>query len=600
MQYKILIVFIGVLLVASNIHIQYVLAITPFTSSSSITDVNDNDGDSLPDLWEENGVDINNDGIIDLDLKKLGASPDHKDLFLEIDYMKDHKPIENATKDVIDAFANSSLFNPDNKNGINLHVYVDDEFDHIDSIDIIDEEKSIERQYTVYDFKDFYKIKSQLFGNSTEHSEQNENRENILAAKNKIFHYALFTHTSNDEKGLLGIAEDIPGKDFIVSLGGKKLQPGQNHTAGTRSDQSSTLMHEFGHTLGLWHGGSGPWSKGSDVIINDKPNYISVMNYIIADYLSPKNPLDYSRCSLDSINETLVDEPTGLSGIANNCPTGVQSVFYTTCMPWRGNIVGVEPEFITTGNPIDWNFIGGIETNKYPQNLNCDGIIDSNENIQFFDKLNSYDDWNNIVYNSTNRSFLEELEGESSSTSTNKTKNIDLNQNNITSLEYAKLKTFNDEPSWDDITLQNLGVLSKLQSYLQNDVNKTSFKNPTIDIEGNPIPSDAFADDVDPADAGLEYYDSIIGDPLADPTTTETEFADPVEDNTITNDIREGNVDAAIEKLDKSLLLSDSSLGGNPENDRIDNPVDQENLKQIITDLQNILKTQSCTYEECN
>ena len=600
MQYKIFILFIGVLFVASNIQLQYVVAITPSTSSNCITDLNDEDGDSLPNIWEENGVDINNDGTIDLDLKKLGASPKHKDLFLEIDYMEGHKPIVNATKDVVDAFANSPLCNPDNRNGINLHVFADDEINHRDSIDIIDEKKSIERQYIVNDFKDFYKIKSELLGNSTEHSEQNENKDNILAAKNKIFYYALFIHTSNDNKDLLGVAEDIPGKDFIVSLGGKPLQKGENDTAGTRSDQSSTLMHEFGHTLGLWHGGSGPWSKGSDVVVNDKPNYISVMNYIIADYLSPNNPLDYSRCSLDSINESSVDEPTGLSEIANKCPTGVHSVFYKTCIPWEDNVVGIEPEFITTGNPIDWNFVGGIDTNKYQRNLNCDGIINSNERIEFIDKLNSYDDWNNIVFNSTNRSYLEELEGESSLKSVNKTKNMDLNQNNITSLEYAKLKTFNDEPSWDDITLQNLGVLSKFQSYLQNDVNKTSFKNPTIDIEGNPIPSDAFADDVDPADAGLEYYDSIIGDPLAGPTTSETEFADPVDDNTIANDIREGNVDAAIEKLDKSLLLSDSSLGGNPKDDRIDNPVDQQNLKQIVTNLQNILKTQSCTYEECN
>ena len=600
MQYKIFTLFIGILFIAGTIQLQYILGIVPPTSSDCIGDVIDTDGDSIPNIWETNGVDINNDGKTDLDLKKLGASPDHKDLFLEIDYMEDHKPIDNATTDVVDAFAKSSLCNPDDTNGIKLHVYVDEEINHNDSIDIIDEEKSIERHYTVYDFKDFYKIKSEFFGNSTEHSEQNENKDNILDAKNKIFHYALFIHTSNDKKGLLGIAEDIPGKDFIVSLGGKPLQNGENHTSGTRSDQSSTLMHEFGHTLGLWHGGSGPWSKGSDVIFNDKPNYISVMNYIVADYLSPNNPLDYSRCILDSIDESSIDEAVGLNGIDNNCPTGVQSVFYKTCIPWQGNIVGIEPEFIATGNPIDWNSYGGIDINKYQKNLNCDGMINSNKNIEFIDKLNSYDDWNNIVFNSTNRSYLEDLEGESSIKSLNKTKNIDLNQNNITNLEDAKLKTFNDEPSWDDITLQNLGVLSGVKSYLQNDVNKTSFKNPTIDTEGNPIPSDTFADEVDAADAGLEYYDSIIGDPLADPTTSETEFADPVDDNTITKDIREGNVDAAIEKLDKALLLSDSSRGGNPEDDRIDNPVDQQKLEQQITNLQNILKTQSCTYEECN
>ena len=48
----------------------------------------DQDGDGIPDAWELSGIDVNQDGIVDLDLTKLGASPFHKDLFVEVDAMQ--------------------------------------------------------------------------------------------------------------------------------------------------------------------------------------------------------------------------------------------------------------------------------------------------------------------------------------------------------------------------------------------------------------------------------------------------------------------------------------------------------------------------------
>src|SRR5688572_18708293 len=52
----------------------------------------DTDGDSLPDTWETNGYDANGDGVIDVDLPALGADPQHKDLFVEMDYMAGRIP----------------------------------------------------------------------------------------------------------------------------------------------------------------------------------------------------------------------------------------------------------------------------------------------------------------------------------------------------------------------------------------------------------------------------------------------------------------------------------------------------------------------------
>jgi hypothetical protein len=74
--------------------------------------------------------------------------------------------------------------------------------------------------------------------------------------------------------------------------------------------QASVLMHELGHCLRLRHGGS--------VDTNNKPNYISVMNYLFTlTALSADGDLDYSRGELAPLDESALDEAAGL-GFAPN------------------------------------------------------------------------------------------------------------------------------------------------------------------------------------------------------------------------------------------------------------------------------------------
>jgi len=138
--------------------------------------------------------------------------------------------------------------------------------------------------------------------------------------KKGLYHYGLFIHTVNDEKGLLGIAKDIPAYDFVVSLGAGDSPNSEGHLTGTESEQESTFMHEFGHTIGLYHGGSDP-------DINNKPNYISIMNYLMTNAVVGDSKLDFSRCALDALNERSLEEQKGITGITNSCSLGEKNCF---------------------------------------------------------------------------------------------------------------------------------------------------------------------------------------------------------------------------------------------------------------------------------
>ncbi len=107
----------------------------------------DSDGDGLLDSWETNGYDDNGDGTVDVDLPRLGADPNHKDLFLELDWVAGRNPSRASIQAIVAAFAaapenagalagqraggggeNEDTFgvsappNPDGQRGINLHV----------------------------------------------------------------------------------------------------------------------------------------------------------------------------------------------------------------------------------------------------------------------------------------------------------------------------------------------------------------------------------------------------------------------------------------------------------------------------------------------
>ena len=65
----------------------------------------DEDGDGLLDGWELSGFDANGDGSIDVNLPALGANPQRKDIFVEVDCLvaatHSHCPRQDAIDDVV-------------------------------------------------------------------------------------------------------------------------------------------------------------------------------------------------------------------------------------------------------------------------------------------------------------------------------------------------------------------------------------------------------------------------------------------------------------------------------------------------------------------
>ena len=295
-----------------------------YFDSFSIEGVNnsDADGDGLPDEWELEGV-RDCEGNLLLNLPALGADPEQKDLFIELDWIEGSSPSKHTIAAVKSAFlaapedAGGNQGNPNNQEGIRLHIDTGGLIDPLlpeDSMDFFNtcndgidngdgdgadaddpdcrigdnlgggemiELDDLPNGETVPglsgdtdgdDVADFFELKEQFF---------DENRR-------FAFRYGIVTRKTDINCPDDPLDEpDDPAECFI--LGG--LARGVNFVMA--NDSPSTLMHEIGHTLGLGHGG--PQFTGSVVIdpdtgepvvpeqsdINCKPNYISIMSYAL-------------------------------------------------------------------------------------------------------------------------------------------------------------------------------------------------------------------------------------------------------------------------------------------------------------------------------
>jgi hypothetical protein len=612
MVLKILVIVLSVILlfhitspIQNSLAIQNILDVSNHCEGSSY----DIDGDGLRNEWEEEGIDINNDGVIDLDLPRLGASSSHKDLFLEIDYMQDHKPYSGVADSVIATFRDSPQCNPDGVPGTNLHIEVDDEVPHEPSTDLINETARTQHEYV--HFRGLDSIKDQFFGNEDQRTDSNS--ENILDAKEIVYKYALFIHTFNN-KGNSGIARDIPAMDFVVSLGAQNWAPNPDikHNTGTFTDQTATLLHELGHTINLHHGGGDSY--------NYKPNYESRMNYHFQLLpIKANTPLDYSRCALNDLNERSLDETVGLK---ESCPIDLISYTYYEC-PNVFNPAGTTIP-IRTGHPTNWNIDTDEIDKSVKENVNCDA---DPTRKPAYTLLPSYNDWNNVIYVPSPTNFLSGAisqsdnsynitdlvsgsnvtNGSSGSNVTNGSSGSNVTNgssgSNVTNGNIDNTLELLDEPTPRDFQLQALGKIAGIKAFTNNVIPDSSLQVPTLDSEENLIMLNPMGDEtLDNATLAREYYNMTLGEPNPIPyTNTEGIFTDEESSETVVDAINQGDIDLAIEKLETNVLdTADSSFGGANSNDFIINPDDQEILNQLVNDAISYLKARSCTYDECN
>ncbi len=306
-----------------------------FNDLISVVRVNiDKDGDGLWDDWEQFGADTNGDGAVDLDLPGLGANPNHKDIFVEIDFMDcavsgsdcasgdthSHRPKTAAINAAVQAFANAPVTNPDGVNGIALHLNVGNSISHQNALNIPG--LCFAGGSGIGNF-DTIKADPANFGPDN--------------PRRFAYHYNLWTHQQVTTSTSSGCAE-LPGNDFQVSLGGWNASGAtdrdgdglSDRDVGTVQQQAGTLIHEMGHNLNLGHGGF----DGT----NFKPNYLSLMSYFFQTAgIPPTDPdgmgpmvgrLLLSSGTLAPLNETNLGEPAGINAGTNNtfyfCPNGTQ------------------------------------------------------------------------------------------------------------------------------------------------------------------------------------------------------------------------------------------------------------------------------------
>lgn len=317
------------------------------------TETLDWDGDGLLDSWEIVGIDVNKDFITDVFLQY--ANPAGQDLYLEVDGMAGRVPLTGVFQTIQQVFSNSA---DDMRAPITLHYVFNDLTVPLQTW--TPNGNQFPPEYTQF--------KNQYFGSATERA--SANWPNIRQAKLMSQRYLVFADTIGTT-GIGGMYE-IPGNDGFVSLGNWAV-PG-----GTQSEQAGVFLHEFGHGLGLDHGGGDP--------INYKPNYHSIMNYtwtVPSTGFAQSWRLDFSRSVASTLNESCLNEAVGLTA-----GTGHAS-HWVPVGPAPARLV------LANGGSEDWNQNGWLGDNCASADLTriMTALPSSPGQV-----LTGYNDWANIWF----------------------------------------------------------------------------------------------------------------------------------------------------------------------------------------------------------
>jgi hypothetical protein len=279
----------------------------------------DSDRDGLLDGWEV-------DGLPGLDLPALGASPLHRDVFVEMDWVKPFKypvkPSSEVLRRLVAIFQDATVDNPDGTPGIRLHLELGEEIPWMENLDV--------------------EVDSEVFANLKE--------AHFDPARLPVYHYMIWADhlLRGGGTGSTGFSFGIPHSDFVVALGVLK--------GGSEDQQVGTFLHELGHNLGLRH--------GSTTNSHRKPNHLSVMSYnfqllgLLRDRSGER--FDLQRFPIPALDEDHLDELRGLG--EQPLLRGYETIFFFRRRPYRSPAFG----------PLDFNRNGVSTDTDFHQDLNKD------------------------------------------------------------------------------------------------------------------------------------------------------------------------------------------------------------------------------------
>lgn len=360
----------------------------------------DNDNDGLYDTWETDGYDADGDGTIDVDLPAMGADPNRKDLFLQVNWMQPdgvvpcflavfcpgtadgaHPPDPQALQNLVDIFGAAPVDNPDGTTGITVHIDAGPLTPPGTELD-----ESERAGGPTFEHKD------RLSASTTQLTDDEVTY--IEAVYDMVFDDARrATHTwvyyvhliAQDADGsILGLANAIPGD--VAYLSGTRMT--------STLVETGTLVHEVGHTLGLGHGGLDS--------VNRKPNYVSIMNYdhlhsggLVVD--GQGGVIDLSRFELATLDEENLNEPAGITVAEGSRPLPGTVTGRYRC-PDQSRF---DPSTtIVVGEPVDWNCDG--DTTDLGDRHSTRG----NDEASSPRPLPSRDDWATITFTGGQRGAL--------------------------------------------------------------------------------------------------------------------------------------------------------------------------------------------------
>ena len=234
------------------------------TNTATLTD---SDKDGLPDIWEEEGV-VLADGT-EIPLPDWGADPKRPDLFLQLNWMASeydtlgcntsaarecananrtiYAPSKQGLDDMVDLFAD---------HGINLHI---DAGEHYTNIANYNERFGGE----TIDYRDVY------FDPSQHEAFQLIDTINELGERANIFRPGVLGDRMRAGSNATGLSLVGDNSFYIANPGGR----------ANEEQVRNSILHEFGHTLGLRHWGAAKYVKDFAEGSPMQDGYHSVMNY---------------------------------------------------------------------------------------------------------------------------------------------------------------------------------------------------------------------------------------------------------------------------------------------------------------------------------